>query len=444
MSNILIVDDSDIDRMMIESNLRISEAVPIVAANGQQALDKMREWSIDLVLTDLMMPRVDGVELVQAMRKEFPNVPAIVTTGMDTDGMAAKAIEAGAVGYITKKHLPELLRSTVLRVLELRKMLHSASPLHACMRTSHFEFELGNDATQLRNLVNFTTQLLATVTPLGTLHRLRIAMAVEQALNNALYRGNLEIQGDYKIPFAQRMSDIKHLELIESRLTSKPFMDRRIQVVIDVKPTRFAMRVKDGGRGFDPSACGSWEHPDARGIILMRAFMDAVEYSHGGNDLQIYFLFERDAYDRPVGQVHPQAANTAQATTAKAAPRVVPAPHSTAKPGPTSTPASSVQEKKKIARLKCVKSGKTILLHGEKTIVGSRPNCHVHLSPNSNVAPLHCFLAAEPSGWVLVQLSPQLPTLVNTHQVDGRARLKHGDIINLGNNDLEFELVNSD
>jgi CheY-like chemotaxis protein len=456
MYNILIVDDSDIDRMMIESNLRIPEAVPIIAENGQRALDKLREWSIDLVLTDLMMPRVDGVELVAAMRKEFPDVPVIVTTGMDTEGMAAQAIQAGAVGYIQKNHLPEMLRPTVQRILELRQLLNDSRQLQAGMRTSHFEFDFSNDATQLRNLVNYTTQLLGVVTPLSRNQRLRIAMAMEHALNNALYRGNLEMLSEYKVPFAMRTSDIKHLELVDSRLNSQPYQDRRIQVVVDIKPTRFAIRVKDGGRGFNPDEWGSWEHANARGIILMRAFMDAVEYSQDGNDVQMYFLFERDACDRPIAPVHlrphtgnahtgntrvtgARTANAATtAATQAASPLSRPAPETAAAPQPHRFAA-----KPRVASLKCVKSGKMIILHDEKSIIGSRANCHVQLSQHSQVAPLHCFIAAEPGGWFLVQLSPQLPTLINTHQVEGRAKLKHGDIINLGSNDLEFELVSS-
>ncbi len=431
MVNILIVDDSDIDRMMIESNLRIPDAVCIAADNGQQALEKLREWQIDLVLTDLMMPRLNGLELVRAMRKDFAKIPVVVTTAMGSEDTAAQALNAGAASYIPKSSLAEMLRPCVQGILDISRADTSRTRLHDCIKSTHLEFDIGNDASKLRELVSLTDQLLECVSPLEKNDRLRIAIAIEQALNNALYRGNLEIEGKYKIPFAYRTSEIKHLELVDQRMNSKPYRDRRIQVVIDVKPTRFAMRIRDGGPGFNPSAAGSWDQPNERGIILMKAFMDLVEYSKEGNDVQMFYLFERDAEGRPVGQVHHKSSGSQHASAPQPKP---------AAPPPAATP----MPQRKVARMKCMQTGKTVMLQDEKTVIGCRSGCHMQLPQNSHVAPLHCVILAEPGGWVLVQLAPQHATLVNTHQVEGRARLKHGDIVNLGRQDFEFELVTPD
>ena len=77
MRNLLLVEDSGVDRMITESLLGGHGFVCIPAQDGFQALEKLREWSIDVVVTDLVMPNLDGIGLVKAMRKEFPTIPVM-------------------------------------------------------------------------------------------------------------------------------------------------------------------------------------------------------------------------------------------------------------------------------------------------------------------------------------------------------------------------------
>ena len=105
MTNLLIVDDTDVDLMLMEGLLNAPGFTIVTAGDGFQALEKISEWSIDLILTDLQMPRMDGLELVHEVRKNHPDIPVILTTGKGSEDIAEKALLAGASSYIPKSKL---------------------------------------------------------------------------------------------------------------------------------------------------------------------------------------------------------------------------------------------------------------------------------------------------------------------------------------------------
>lgn len=116
---ILTVDDSASMRQMIKMTLSGAGYQILEAADGAQGLAAARGAKIDMVLTDLNMPVMDGVALVRALRKlpTLTGVPIIlVTTESDAD-KKAEAKAAGATGWITKPFQPEQLLSLAKKVL---------------------------------------------------------------------------------------------------------------------------------------------------------------------------------------------------------------------------------------------------------------------------------------------------------------------------------------
>src|SRR6202008_3824555 len=85
------------------------------------ALARMEEARPDLVLTDMQMPELDGLELVEAVRARFPEVPVILMTAHGSEELAVNALQRGAASYVPKRSLAHDLVSTVGAVLELAK-----------------------------------------------------------------------------------------------------------------------------------------------------------------------------------------------------------------------------------------------------------------------------------------------------------------------------------
>src|SRR5690606_19706051 len=113
-----VVDDSAVDRRLVGGLLRQSPGLEVqYAGNGAEALEIIRLAPPDLVITDLQMPEMDGLALVQAMRREFPTIPVILITAHGSEELAVKALESGAVSYVPKGQLAQRLLTTVQQVL---------------------------------------------------------------------------------------------------------------------------------------------------------------------------------------------------------------------------------------------------------------------------------------------------------------------------------------
>jgi DNA-binding NtrC family response regulator len=101
-TRVLIVDDDPASRRLLEVRLRPLECDVVTAGNGEQALSAIRKDLPDLVLLDLQMPRMGGIEVLRALRKEGIDIPTIVITAHGSIATAVEAMKEGAYDFITK------------------------------------------------------------------------------------------------------------------------------------------------------------------------------------------------------------------------------------------------------------------------------------------------------------------------------------------------------
>ncbi|MDX1994550.1 MAG: response regulator transcription factor [bacterium] len=101
---ILIVDDHAVVRQGLRLFLSLDDELEVIgeAANGQQALDLSRELRPDVVLMDLLMPIMDGITAIGAIRAELPEIEVIALTSVLEDNSVIGAVRAGAIGYLLK------------------------------------------------------------------------------------------------------------------------------------------------------------------------------------------------------------------------------------------------------------------------------------------------------------------------------------------------------
>jgi two-component system chemotaxis response regulator CheY len=119
LRKILIVDDSVSMRQMVGFTLRQGGYEVVEAEHGQDALNKLAVVTVDLILTDLNMPVMDGITLIRNVRKQ-PTLKSKPILMLTTEGLAAKKEEgkaAGATGWIVKPFDPEKLLQTLAKVL---------------------------------------------------------------------------------------------------------------------------------------------------------------------------------------------------------------------------------------------------------------------------------------------------------------------------------------
>jgi phosphoserine phosphatase RsbU/P len=124
LPKILTIDDEDMVRHLIAEYLEILGYDVIQAENGRIGIEKCRRELPDLVLSDLRMPEVDGLQVLETLTKEFPEMPVILVTGMGGINDAIEAVKLGAWDYITKPFQGiSVIQHAVERALERAKLL---------------------------------------------------------------------------------------------------------------------------------------------------------------------------------------------------------------------------------------------------------------------------------------------------------------------------------
>lgn len=119
MASILAVDDSASMRQMVSFTLKGAGYDVIEAVDGVDALNKARSSSVNMVLTDVNMPNMDGITLIQELRK-LPNykfTPMLMLTTESSSDKKAQGKSAGATGWLVKPFNPEQLLGTIKKVI---------------------------------------------------------------------------------------------------------------------------------------------------------------------------------------------------------------------------------------------------------------------------------------------------------------------------------------
>ncbi len=288
MSKILVVDDVLTDRTLVGGLLtRSIDCSVLEAEHGEAALAQIEKHHPDLVLTDLDMPGLNGLDLVAAVKEDHPRIPVVLITAKGSEDTAAQALLRGAASYVPKRRMAEDLIPTVERVLAASRGNHAQARLMHSLTHGECEFTLSNDPGLAQSLVSYLLQMLRCL-PLGDeTERLRVGIALDEALSNALYHGNLEVDTP-----AGREESSKADELVRQRRLNAPYRDRRIHVLAKVSRSEAVFVVRDEGPGFDPQLHPSVdadiaERTSGRGLRLMHAVMDEVSFNETGNEVTL-------------------------------------------------------------------------------------------------------------------------------------------------------------
>ena len=157
MTKILVVEDSPVDRMLVGGLLGKEQDWNIEFANdGQEAIDLFgsSETMPDVIVTDLQMPRVDGLALVTMVRETHPTIPVILITSQGSEQIAIKALRAGATSFTPKSMMRSDLIRTIKQVLEMSKRMKYTHDLETLPAPKQVAFVLENDCSLILSLIH--------------------------------------------------------------------------------------------------------------------------------------------------------------------------------------------------------------------------------------------------------------------------------------------------
>jgi CheY-like chemotaxis protein len=198
MASVLVVEDSLVQARYLEHLLTCCGHTVRVVGNGAEALAALRESVPDLVLTDMQMPVMDGLELVATARTEFPGLPVILTTGAGSEELAVRALRAGAASYIPKPNLPREAGPLLEEVLAVADSQRKHALFLGRMTAVEHTFALENDPDLVPEVVGHVEALMRQMELFDPSDRVRLGVGVHEAVVNAMVHGNLEVASDLK------------------------------------------------------------------------------------------------------------------------------------------------------------------------------------------------------------------------------------------------------
>jgi CheY-like chemotaxis protein len=287
MTRVLVVDDCAVDRTLAGEILKRDTGFTVeFARDGEEGLAKIAQSPPDLVLTDLQMPGVDGLQLVSTVRERYPRVPVILMTSQGSEEIAFRALQVGAASYVPKSLLPENLRVTVSKVMQAAIDESHYFKTMSCLTRSDRIFTMPNDASFFTPLVVHLQEECMALGLCDVSQRIRMGVGLGEAFANAMFHGNLELSSSLR----ENDCDAYH-HLAEERRRQSPYQERRVEVQVRLAPERAEFVVRDQGPGFDPTSLPDPTDPanldkiTGRGILLMRSFMDEVFFNDKGNEV---------------------------------------------------------------------------------------------------------------------------------------------------------------
>lgn len=286
-SRILIVDDQDSLRNLLVKYMLKAGLEPIEAENGKRAIELYRLMRPSVVLSDIMMPEMDGLTLLKEIKKIDKQAAVILMTGYGSEEVLIESLRGGAANYFKKPFNFQEVTEAIKHILKYRADIDSAQYYSPFITEEKKEFIFNTEEADIYPIINQITINLARLVPIAEILNLKIGM--EEILKNAIEHGNLDISAEEK----NQAIELGELgKLMDSRLKQNSNSRKKIYITAKLDREAFSVTIRDQGKGFD------WEslpQPTAesllsfsgRGILLTRIYFDEVLYNGVGNEVTL-------------------------------------------------------------------------------------------------------------------------------------------------------------
>jgi CheY-like chemotaxis protein/anti-sigma regulatory factor (Ser/Thr protein kinase) len=286
MARVLVVEDSPTQASEVRFLLEDAGFEVETAVDGIEALSSLQKRLPNLIVTDLQMPRMDGLALVQAVRGEHPSVPIVLITAHGSEEIAARALRCGAASYVPKRDLAQDLAQVVRHIIAIASPDADQARLIENLEETHVRFSLANDNSLIAPLIKRLEHMVLEMGLCSQAELIRVAVALSEAIVNAIDHGNLELDSELR----QDDERVYH-QLGHERRRRSPYRERRVEISAGVTRDEVTFTIRDQGPGFDVSKLPDPRDPSnlcrigGRGLLLIRTLMDEVRFNSTGNEI---------------------------------------------------------------------------------------------------------------------------------------------------------------
>jgi DNA-binding response OmpR family regulator len=283
---VLIVDDQDALRAMLARMVERAGFEPIEAKDGEEAIERFTTFAPIVVVSDITMPRMDGLALLERIKKIDRGAAVILMTGLGNEEVLLQALRGGATNFFKKPFNVSELIQEIRAVAEYRHEAARATFSTPFLEeeTKRFRIPTGDDV--YLPLINQVTLQLPSILPEEEILNLKVG--IEEMIVNAVEHGNLGIN------FAEKAEAIEAgtlRELLSERLRGEGAA-RVVTIASRLTRERFEITIGDEGEGFDWQAlpgveAGNLLAFNGRGIFLTKIYFDEVRYNQRGNEVTL-------------------------------------------------------------------------------------------------------------------------------------------------------------
>lgn len=258
LPRVLIVDDDQRIQNYLAALLRKHGYDPVAAGAADCALELIETGCIDLTISDILMPGMDGLDLLQQIKAINPAMPVAIMTGLGTADNAIAALNRGAFNFITKPFRHQEILKVVRRGLTFREPFRHAAELLEYGRLS-VRHNLPSNLALVQPIASQLAELAVNMGYFLDARKMEFRLVVDELVANAMVHGN------------------------------RQDASKRVLVELTIDRERLVLVVEDQGQGFRPDLLPDPREGEGllrchgRGVLLCRMYMDELIYHQPGN-----------------------------------------------------------------------------------------------------------------------------------------------------------------
>ncbi|MBN2401138.1 MAG: response regulator [Spirochaetes bacterium] len=289
--NVAVVDDEEEIRSVLEKKLSKLGLNVTTFGEAEELLNIINkdERSIDLVISDIKLPGIDGIELLRHLDKLQNPMPVLLITGHGSIEHAIQALRYGAYDFIRKPFDLNELASSVNRILRGKREEKLTDNLGQYILYEKRLFEIPSDSTACNVITYILTKDLTAAGFCGRTAMGNISLALKEAIDNAIIHGNLEISSE----IIENQGIKEFYDEVNKRKTLKKYSGKKVTVYYELVHDYVEYIIEDDGRGFDYDLLPDPRDPEnffknsGRGLLIIRTLMDEVDWNAKGNTIRL-------------------------------------------------------------------------------------------------------------------------------------------------------------
>ncbi len=285
---ILIVEDDYGSREYLLNLIKLEGFEVQAAVNGEEGLAEYKSFDPDVIISDIQMPIMDGLQMLHILRQDKSDTIFIITTAFGSEEYAIEALRLGANNYLKKP----IKRNSLVGLINKYKLIVEGRKLaqksEGKIRKKDLTFEF---VTNINHIPSIIGQLVSELgIKLVDSEVTNIELGLDELITNSMEHGNLGITFDEKLAASD---DNTMLQLYAEKMKSKKLAKRKIKVKYKLRKKYSEWIIKDEGKGFDwkkipdPTKGTQLLELNGRGIFITHFLFDEMEYLGKGNKVRV-------------------------------------------------------------------------------------------------------------------------------------------------------------